>query len=103
MDDLKHLLSAYFYELLLRTLGRARVRLVGTRGRRLRQRSPERAARVPVQIDDLLAASRSDEMLSHAMVALGCCYAPAEGDRLWLLAVRDRLGEATPNQDVHRT
>ena len=72
MDDLRHLLSAYFYELLLRTLGRARVRLVRTRGRRLRQ-------------------------------ALGCCYAPAEGDRLWLLAVRDRLGEATPNQDVHRT
>ena len=99
MDDLKHLLSAYFYELWDEHEYDSWEHAVDDFVRR----SPERAARVPIQIDDLLAASRSDDILSRAMVALGCCYAPAEGDRLWLLAVRDRLGEAIPNQHVQRT
>ncbi len=58
------------------------------------QRSPERAARVPAQIDELLATIDSDQLLSRELSEMGCTFQAPEGYRLWLEAVGDRIRAA---------
>ena len=57
-------------------------------------KDPHRVAGVPGEIDYLLSSHPQDEDLSEALVDLGCAYNPAEGDRAWLEAVRDRIRAA---------
>ena len=59
---------------------------------------PATVRAVPDEIDALLSSTSDD--LGDDMAAMGCSYDPAEGYRLWLQAVRDRIvkaGQATPS------
>lgn len=51
----------------------------------------ETVAAVPSEIDALLKCSPDDKQLGQTLLELGCVYDPPEGDRTWLVAVRDRI------------
>ena len=87
MDDLKHLLGAYFYELWDEHEYDSWHAAVDD----FIRRSPTRAGHVPSEIDELLATISSDDLLSRELSHMGCSYDPAEGYRAWLQAIRDRI------------
>lgn len=47
--------------------------------------------RVPEEIDRLVEQTPDDGDLQEKLIELGCAYDPPEGDRTWLLEVRDRI------------
>ena len=85
MNNLEHLIGAYFHQdwdLEHATREKAVAEFVC--------RSPQRAATVPREIDDLLASS-SDEELVARLHAMGFDDAPPDGDRSFLDDVRADL------------
>ena len=97
MDNLKHLISAYFYELWdqheYATWQDAVDDVV--------RRSPDRALSVPSEIEDLLAEDLSDDQLAARPVKWGFDAAPIEGERIWLAAVGERI-RTDLNSDMAR-
>lgn len=88
MDNLKHLISAYFYELWDQHEYSTWEDAVDDFVRR----SPGLAAATPAEIDELLA-SVSDDALASRLDEFGFDHSPREGVRKWLTAVRDRIAE----------
>lgn len=89
MDNLKHLIGAYFYEAWDEYEYSSWEEAVDDFVRR----SPDMAPLVPSEIDTVLAEDQSDSELDDHLVSFGFSYSPPEGDRAWLLAVRDRIVE----------
>ena len=87
MDNLKHLIGAYFYEAWNEYEYRSWEEAVDDFVRR----SPGMAGLVPGEIDTLLAEGRDDPELDDHLVGFGFSYSPPEGDRAWLVEVRDRI------------
>ena len=87
MDNLKHLISAYFYELWDRHEYSSWEAAVDDFVRR----SPDRALRVPDEIDKLLAGCKSDEELAEQLEQWGFDAQPFEGERAWLSKLSDRI------------
>lgn len=87
MDNLKHLISAYFYELWDRHEYASWENAVDDFVRR----SPERARTVPAEIHSLLAEDLSDEELASRLVQWGFDATPVDGERTWLSHVEDRI------------
>ncbi|KRF01542.1 hypothetical protein ASG88_08780 [Nocardioides sp. Soil777] len=87
MDNLKHLISAYFYELWNEHEYSSWQDAVDDFVRR----SPERAAIVPSEITNFLAGDRSDEDLAEQLARWGLDAQTPDGERAWLSGVRDRI------------
>ena len=87
MDDLRHVIGAYFYEFWDEHEYTSWEHAIDD----LMARSPERSARVAAQIDALLHDSDSEEMVQGSLDAMGLAYAPPDGVSSWLAAVRDRI------------
>jgi hypothetical protein len=87
MDNLKHLISAYFYQLWDECEYSSWQDAVDDFVRR----SPERAQSVPQEIADFLAEDRSDEELAERLDQWGFDADTPNGEREWLLRVRDRI------------
>ena len=86
MENLKHLISAYFYELWDQYEYSAWEDAVDD----FVHRSPDLAAGVPVEIDELLMTV-TDDALASRLNEFGFDDTPQEGIREWLGAVRDRI------------
>ena len=87
MENLKHLISAYFYQLWDECEYSSWQDAVDDFVRR----SPERARSVPHEITDLLAEDPSDEELAEQLEQWGFDAQTPNGEREWLLGVRDRI------------
>lgn len=87
MDNLKHLVAAYFYEAWDEYEYTSWEQAVDDFVRR----SPERARLVPGEIDQLVASVVDDQELDRTLVGFGFSSTPPDGDRTWLGAVRDRI------------
>ena len=87
MENLEHLIGAYFHQD-WNHVHATREEAVADFVRR----SPERAAAVPGEIDDLLASS-SDEELVTRLHEMGFDDAPPDGDRAFLSDVRAHLAQ----------
>ena len=87
MDNLKHLIIAYFYELWDQHEYASWQEAVDDFVRR----SPERARSVPDEIDDLLAAFLDNQELSTQLAQWGFDADPADDDRAWLSRVGSRI------------
>ena len=87
MDNLKHLISAYFYELWDEHEYSSWQEAVDDFVRR----SPERARNVPHEITHLLTDDRGDEELAKQLEQWGFDAQTPDGERVWLLGVRDRI------------
>lgn len=87
MDNLKHLISAYFYELWDRHEYPSWEAAIDDFVRR----SPARARSVPDEIEGLLAEALSDEELSARLAEWGFDAEPSEGERAWLSHVGSRI------------
>ncbi len=87
MDNLKHLISAYFYQLWDECEYSSWQEAVDDFVRR----SPDRARDVPRDIAELLAGDRSDEELAEQLDQWGFDARTPNGERAWLLGVRDRI------------
>ncbi|WP_107764661.1 contact-dependent growth inhibition system immunity protein [Nocardioides terrigena] len=87
MDNLKHLISAYFYELWDEHEYSSWQEAVDDFVRR----SPERARSVPHEITYLLTDVRGDEELAKQLEQWGFDAQTPNGERAWLLGVRDRI------------
>lgn len=86
MDNLKHLISAYFYELWDQYEYSTWEDAVDD----FAKRSPERAADTPAEIEELLTTA-TDEELEARLTEFGFDHEPEEGVRSWLGAVRERI------------
>lgn len=95
MKDLTYLLSAYFHEDW--NAGHSSWQAVIDD---FATDDPSTVAAVPDEIDVLLSSEPSDQGLGAALLEMGCAYAPPEGDRAWLRAVRDRLRTAIDTRSV---
>ena len=87
MDNLKHLISAYFYQLWDECEYSSWQDAVDDFVRR----SPERARSVPDEIEGLLAEDLSDEELAARLAQWGFDAEPSEGERAWLSDVGSRI------------
>ena len=87
MDNLKHLISAYFYELWDRHEYSSWQDAVDDFVRR----SLDQARDVPEEIAALLAGDRSDEELAELLEQWGFDAQTPDGERSWLSGVRDRI------------
>jgi hypothetical protein len=87
MDNLKHLISAYFYELWDQHEYASWQAAVDD----FVHRSPERALKVPEEVDGLLAEDLSDEELTARLAGWGFDAKPSEGERAWLSHVKERI------------
>lgn len=87
MDDLQHVIGAYFYEFWDEHEYTSWEEAVDD----LMARSPDRAARGADQIDTLLLNSGSEEVVQGCLEAMGLAYTPPDGVSSWLAAVRDRI------------
>lgn len=85
MDNIKHLIAAYFYELWDQHEYSSWEEAVDD----FVARSPERAASIPGEIEELVSAG--DNELADQLAAFGLDYLPPEGHRAWLCAVSDRI------------
>jgi hypothetical protein len=86
MENLEHLIGAYFHQdwnLVYATRDEA----VGDFVRR----SPDRAAMVTREIDELLSSTGSDEELAARLSAMGFDDAPPDGDRTFLIEIRNAI------------
>jgi hypothetical protein len=91
MENLEHMIAAYFHQdwkLVYATRQEAVADFVA--------RSPDRAASVPREIDELLASIGDDEELINRLTAMGFDDAPPDGDRLFLIDLRDSLRRLGP-------
>jgi len=92
MENLKHLIGAYFYELWdqyeYSTWEEAVDDFV--------HRSPDLAISIPAEIDELLT-SATDDALASRLDEFGFDHNPQEGAREWLGAVRDRITSKIAN------
>lgn len=86
MDNLTYLMGAYFHE----DWHRLQDSWQGVVDAFLTD-DPLTVRAVPDEIDALLSDPRTSESLVDEMAAMGCSYDPAEGYRVWLHAVRDRI------------
>ncbi|WP_107771068.1 contact-dependent growth inhibition system immunity protein [Nocardioides sediminis] len=87
MDNLKHLISGYFYELWDQHEYASWEDAVDDFVRR----SPERARAVPSEIEGLLAEDLNDEQLGTRLVQWGFDATPVGGERIWLSQVESRI------------
>jgi hypothetical protein len=87
MDNLKHLISAYFYELWDEHEYSSWQDAVDDCVRR----SPDLARHIPGEIAALLAEDRSDKELGEQLDRWGFDAHTPNGEREWLLGVRDRI------------
>ena len=87
MDNLKHLISAYFYESWDHHEYSSWQDAVDDFVRR----SPDQARDVPEEIAALLAGDRSDEDLAEPLAQWGFDAQTPDGERAWLSGVRDRI------------
>lgn len=87
MDGLKHLIGAYFYELWDQHEYESWENAIDDFVRR----SPAMARGVPDEIEDLMAQTLSDDELASTLAQWGFDNNPVEGERAWLLHVRDRI------------
>jgi hypothetical protein len=91
MMHLEHLIGAYFHQdwnFVYATRKEAIADFVG--------RSPDRAASVPGEIDELLASTGDDEDLAHRLTAMGLDDAPPDGERAFLTELRTHLRRLGP-------
>ena len=86
MNALKYLLSAYFHQDWDHTHQTWEAVIDDFLGD-----DPKIVVRVPDEINRLLAEISGPAELEAALINLGLAYDPSEGDRVWLLAVRDRI------------
>jgi hypothetical protein len=91
MENLEHLIGAYFHQDWNHVYA-SRHEAVADFVRR----SPDRAATVPQEIDELLASTGDDEELVNRLTAVGFDDAPADGDRAFLVDLRDHLRRLGP-------
>lgn len=87
LEDLQHLISAYFYELWDEHEYSSWQAAVDDFVRR----SPERATHVPREITELLAQDPSDQELAEQLDRWGFDANPVDGTRTWLSRVKDRI------------
>lgn len=93
MENLEHLIGAYFHQdwnHVYATRQEAIADFV--------RRSPERAARVPQEIDELLSSTGDDEELASRLTAMGFDDAPPDGDRAFLIELRALIRRSGPMQ-----
>jgi hypothetical protein len=86
MENLEHLIGAYFHQdwnHVYSTRQEAIADFV--------RRSPDRAARVPQEIDELLGSTGDDEELASRLSAMGFDDAPPDGDRAFLIELRTHI------------
>ncbi|WP_114422407.1 contact-dependent growth inhibition system immunity protein [Nocardioides houyundeii] len=86
MDPLTYLLQAYFHEDWSHTFQTWEEILD-----EFLKEDSTLIARVPEEIDTLLARIGDDAELERTLMSMGLAYDPDEGDRAWLEAVRDRI------------
>lgn len=91
MENLEHLISAYFYEQWDQHEYPSWEAAVDD----FVHRSPARALHVPDEIDTLLEEAVSGAALTAQLTAWGFDATPEDGERTWLTAVRDRIRRAT--------
>ena len=91
MNNLKHLIGAYFYQLWDQFEYPTWEEAVDDFVRR----SPDRAAATPAEIDELLT-SAPDNVIEDKLVGFGFDHSPPEGVRSWLAEVRDRIATQLP-------
>ena len=53
--------------------------------------NPARVKAAPHEIDELLSRPLDDAALERELIAMGCAFDPAAGDRAWLAAVAERI------------
>jgi CdiI immunity protein len=87
MENLKHLVSGYFYELWNAHEYESWEQAVDD----FIRRSPDRASATPQEIDQLLSTPGGDPRVTEQLDAWGFNYLPPEGTSAWLSAVRDRI------------
>ena len=83
MENLEHLIGAYFHQdwnQVYATRHEAVADFV--------RRSPDRAARARLEIDELLSSTGSNEELAARLTAMGFDEAPPDGDRAFLIELR---------------
>jgi hypothetical protein len=91
MENLEHLIGAYFHQdwnHVYATRHEAVADFV--------RRSPDRAERVPGEIDELLSSISSDEELAERLSAMGFDDAPPDGDRAFLGELRAHILRRDP-------
>jgi hypothetical protein len=91
MENLEHLIGAYFnqdWNHVYATRYEAVADFV--------RRSPDRAARVSLEIDELLSSTGSGEELAAHLSAMGFDDAPPEGDRAFLIDIRTYIRRHGP-------
>jgi hypothetical protein len=91
MENLEHLISAYFHQdwnHVYATRHEAVADFV--------RRSPDRAAKAGLEIDELLSSTGSDEELAAHMSAMGFDDAPSDGDRAFLIDIRTYIRRHGP-------
>jgi hypothetical protein len=91
MENLEHLIGAYFHQdwnHVYATRQEAIADFV--------RRSPDRAARAPQEIDELLSSTGDDEELASRLCAMGFDDAPPDGDRAFLIELRTHLHRDGP-------
>ena len=91
MDDLTHFFSAYFYEAWDEYEYNSWEEAVDDFARR----SPERVSSAVTSLQALLDEPLDDDELDVRLRALGCTFVSSEGDRAWLVQLRDRLRSAS--------
>jgi hypothetical protein len=96
LDDLMHLLSAYFYEAWDEYEYDSWQAAVDDFARR----SPDRVAGAAAAVRALLDEPLTDEQLDTRLRALGCTFVSEDGDRTWLAQLLDRLRSASGGVDL---
>lgn len=86
MDNLKYMLSAYFHQ----DWNHTHDSWQAVVDEFVTDDLPTVAA-VPDEIDQVLTEAVGDAEMELLLKSFGCVYDPAEGDRAWLAAVRDRI------------
>jgi hypothetical protein len=98
VDDLTHLFSAYFYEAWDEYEYGSWEEAVDDFVRR----SPGRVSGAVVGLQALLDEQLEDAALDERLRALGCTFVSDQGDRAWLVQLRDRLRSASAAQSFSR-
>jgi hypothetical protein len=91
MENLEHLIGAYFHQdwnHVYATRHEAVADFV--------RRSPDRAARVGLEIDELLTSTGSGEELAAHLSAMGFDDAPPDGDRAFLIDIQSCIQRNEP-------
>ncbi|TGN63877.1 hypothetical protein EXE59_07875 [Nocardioides eburneiflavus] len=86
MENLEHLISAYFHQDWNHVYATRKDAVAD-----FVRRSPERAAMVPQEVDELLSSTDDDEELAARLSAMGFDDAPSDGERAFLIEVQAHL------------